>query len=361
MKGAFLMCVALVLVLPALAPSARAATICAVDRNGNGDAADEGELASCTVAGDGSALCPIDATPCAQDGGGAYSCPLGGQYSCVISSPGSVPSCSPHACVNTGTNPVETVEPVDDPGPLADGTVDDAGTCMGSVEIFAGRAMRCRPPGASVTFQNCCRDRDRIIKDGMGGSIGSIGTKIAVAKGVFTGMKAAYTAFRAGATAGQAASAGANAIIIGIDPTSIAISLAINYMMEVLLAGCDAQDMETGMLKGSGMCHETGSYCASSVLGICIQKARGHCCFNTKLGRILQEQGRPQLSSFSQIGWGTAHEPYCRGFTAEEFQALDFSRMDLSEYYSEIEARAQTEIEIDMKDRVDAYLETVKP
>jgi conjugal transfer mating pair stabilization protein TraN len=189
----------------------------------------------------------------------------------------------------------------------------------------------------------------------------SITTKIAIAKGVFTGAKAAYLAFKAGATAGQAASAGANAIIVGLDPTSIAISLAINFMMEVLLQGCDQQDMETGMLRGSGMCHEVGTYCSSSMLGVCIQKARGHCCFNTKLGRIIQEQGRPQLSAFNAMGWGTPKQPYCRGFTAEEFQALDFSRMDLSQYYEEIEARAQSDIRQDMEEKVDAYLRTVSP
>jgi conjugal transfer mating pair stabilization protein TraN len=193
----------------------------------------------------------------------------------------------------------------------------------------------------------------------MGSSITSLTTKIAVAKGVFTGMKAAYTAFRAGATASQAASAGAHAIIVGIDPTSIAISLAINFMIEVLLQGCDEQDMQTGMLRGSGMCHEVGTYCSSKILGICVQKAKGHCCFNTKLGRIIQEQGRPQLKSFNAIGWGSPKGPICRGFTPEEFQALDFSKMDLSEYYSDIEARTQGEIQIDMKDRIDAYMQTV--
>ena len=49
----------------------------------------------------------------------------------------------------------------------------------------------------------------------------------------------------------------------------------------------------------------------------------------------------------------------CRGFTPEEFQALDFSKMDLSEYYLDIEARAQSDIQIDMKDRVDAYMQTI--
>src|SRR3546814_8217489 len=78
------------------------------------------------------------------------------------------------------------------------------------------------------------------------------------------------------------------AIIVGIDPTSIAISLAVNVMIEFLLSSCDQQDMETGMLRGSGMCVEVGSYCSSKILGICVQKSRSHCCFNTKLGRIIQ-------------------------------------------------------------------------
>jgi conjugal transfer mating pair stabilization protein TraN len=104
------------------------------------------------------------------------------------------------------------------------------------------------------------------------------------------------------------------------------------------------------------MCHEVGTYCSTSILGICVQKSKGHCCFNTKLGRIIQEQGRPQLKSFNAQGWGTPKAPYCRGFTPEEFQALDFSKMDLSEYYSDIEARAQSEIQVDMKEKIDGFM-----
>jgi len=356
-------CLLLGLAAFALAPRgiAQAAEICAVDLNGNGDAADAREMASCVAMAAGAVQCPIQQAACVTDEAGQYGCPLGTAYQCLTPAAGGTPTCSPNSCTDTDANPIEEEAPVDDPGPVNDGAVDADGNCLGTIEIFGGRALRCRPPGASVTFQNCCKDKGKIVKDGMGGSLSSITTKIAVAKGVFTGMKAAYTAFKAGATASEAASAGANAIIVGLDPTSIAISLAINFMMEVLLQGCDQQDMETGMLRGSGMCHEIGTYCSSSILGVCIQKAKGHCCFNTKLGRIIQEQGRPQLKSFNDLGWGTAKQPYCRGFTAEEFQGLDFSRMDLSEYYTDIEARAQSDIEIDMEDKVDAYLSVIKP
>ena len=328
--------------------------MCAADLNGNGDASDAGEFASCEMTSAGQYQCPLEKVACVEQPGGSYSCPLGTQYACLAQDGG--PACSPHSCADLSNTPIVEEPPVDDTGAPADGPVDADGNCLGTIEIFSGRGMRCRPPGISNTLSNCCKDKGKIVKDGMGSSIGSIGTKIAVAKGVWTGMSAAFTAFRAGATAGQAASAGANALIIGLDPTSIAISLAINFMVEFLFSGCDQQDMETAMLRGSGMCHEVGSYCTASFLGVCLQKARGHCCFNTKLGRILQEQGRPQLKSFNGVGWGTPKKPICRGFTPEEFQALDFSKIDLSEYYADIEARSQSAIQIDMKERVDAYL-----
>ncbi len=334
--------------------------ICAADLNGNGDAADPGEIAACSAMAGGAWQCPLQRAACALDAG-TYRCPLGSDHPCLQPAGGGTPSCSPNLCASTATTPVTEVPPLDDPGPAANGSVDGDGNCLGRIEIFGGRAMRCRPPGLSVTFASCCQDKGKIIKDGMGSSMTSLSTKIAIAKGVFNGMQAAFTAFQAGATAGQAASAGANALIVGFDPTSLAVSLAINLMVEFLLNGCDGQDMETAMLRSSGMCHEVGSYCSSSFLGVCLQKAKGHCCFNTKLGRILQEQGRPQLKSFNATGWGTPQKPACRGFTAEEFQAIDFSRVDLSEYYADIENRAPAEIQIDMKDRVDAYLKNVLP
>lgn len=349
----------LILVIAAVSPApALADQLCAADLNGNSDAADPGEMAACALTLEGAYQCPLARTACIQQPAGDYVCPLGAQFACLTQASGP-PSCSPHLCQDPGANPIVEVPPLDDPGALPDGEVDADGNCLARIEIFGGRAMRCRPPGASTSLSNCCSDKGKIIKDGMGSSVSSVGTKIAVVRGVFNGMSAAYAAFRAGATASQAASAGANAILVGLDPTSIAISLAINFMIEVLLQGCDQQDMETGMLRGSGMCHEVGRYCTSSFLGVCLQHARGHCCFNTKLGRIIQEQGRPQLASFNTVDWGTPNNPFCRGFTPEEFQALDFSKMDLSEYYADIEARSLSEIQIDMKDRVDAYLDAI--
>ncbi|AVL47373.1 hypothetical protein CEP74_06175 [Campylobacter jejuni subsp. doylei] len=55
--------------------------------------------------------------------------------------------------------------------------------------------------------------------------------------------------------------------------------------------------------------------------------------FTSKLARIINEQGRPQLAK----GWGSAESPECKGFTPEEFQKLDFSKIDMSEFFGEIQ------------------------
>ena len=78
----------------------------------------------------------------------------------------------------------------------------------------------------------------------------------------------------------------------------------------------------------------------------CVQKAKSYCCFNTKMARIIHEQGRPQLVSFgADGGWGVPVSPNCRGFTPDEFQYLDFSRIDLSEYFEDIQKDLSTKIQ----------------
>lgn len=74
------------------------------------------------------------------------------------------------------------------------------------------------------------------------------------------------------------------------------------------------------------------------MLGYCLERKQSYCCYNSRLARIVQEQGRPQLGK----GWGTAKAPQCGGFTPEELQRLDFGAMDLSEFITEIMRNAKT-------------------
>lgn len=64
----------------------------------------------------------------------------------------------------------------------------------------------------------------------------------------------------------------------------------------------------------------------------CVETAEKHVCFNSRLARILNEQGRPQLGR----DFGNPIKPDARGFTIDEFAKLDFSKMDLSEFIADI-------------------------
>jgi conjugal transfer mating pair stabilization protein TraN len=111
--------------------------------------------------------------------------------------------------------------------------------------------------------------------------------------------------------------------------------------------------------KLDGQCHYVGSYCAVKVLGICLQKKKTYCCFHSVLARIVQEQGRKQLG----MGWGEPKSPNCRGFTPDEFQRLDFSKMDFSEWYEDLQNRLDQNLQVfkqDAQQRISNYFNTIQ-
>lgn len=96
---------------------------------------------------------------------------------------------------------------------------------------------------------------------------------------------------------------------------------------------CDAADQRTALAKTQRLCHYVGTTCEKKVTGLgCVETAEQHVCFNSRLARILNEQGRPQLGR----DFGKPVKPDARGFTIAEFSRLDFSKMDLSEFIADI-------------------------
>ena len=90
------------------------------------------------------------------------------------------------------------------------------------------------------------------------------------------------------------------------------------------LADCSAEEQELAEERNGGNTHYLGKYCSRrTFFGVCIRRSRAWCVFGSKLGRILQEQGRSQLG----VGWGD-----CRGLTVAEIEGIDFERLDLSEF-----------------------------
>lgn len=102
----------------------------------------------------------------------------------------------------------------------------------------------------------------------------------------------------------------------------------ITMILIHLIWPCEKEEFELGMKRQLKNCHFNGGFCATKVLGVCIEKKDSYCCFNSPLSRILQEQIRDQLD----IPWGEPKEAECRGLTVDELRSTDFSKVDLSEW-----------------------------
>ena len=125
--------------------------------------------------------------------------------------------------------------------------------------------------------------------------------------------------------------------------------------------GCNTEEILLHQRDAQGLCAYVGSYCSKKILGICIAKKKAYCCFESKLSRILQEQGRAQLPK----PWARAKDEQCAGFTIDEFARLDLSQMDFSEIYSEFTeaARLPDELEAanDIQQKIQTFYENSGP
>lgn len=213
------------------------------------------------------------------------SCPLNTAtitYQCMDTGSGNL-QCSPNTCVDLSSSNTSTTSTANTTGLVNDGTTDpNTGQCQGQVIIFNGKGMTCRPPGANTSYFNCC-------DTGSGGTLG-------------------------------------------------------------FLKNCSSSEKITVEDVGNSLCHYIGEYCSTrwkmGFGSICVQRTKTYCCFTSELGRIIHEQGRTQLQAFQPDGkWGTSQSPNCIGFTPEQFQMLDFSRMDLSEYFSQIQQNIGSQVQ----------------
>ncbi len=118
---------------------------------------------------------------------------------------------------------------------------------------------------------------------------------------------------------------------------------------------CDAAEQDLDRKDDKGLCHNVGSYCSDKILGICVTKKEAYCCFESKLSRMLQEQGRAQLGK----PWGDPKKEQCKGFTLDEFQRLDLSRMDFTEIYADFMDAAKLPNEVqaasDIQQKIQDY------
>jgi len=271
----------------------------------------------------GRLVCPTDRQQCTQqsfdvwnpDGNGGvgaveqhqdWACPAGVEYGC-----GRDPSdgnfyCSSRLCVNAASPSTEGHDSAGDWPESKPENIRRDGTCAGEFQIFGGSAKRCRKGGIDTAYQNCCRNHLPPLSD------------------------------RTGAPG---------------EPTQREYREQ-HSKFEFWENQCDPEDQESSLLNDSEYCIYLGTYCAKKwkFLG-CVQRHKSFCCYNSHLAALVHKQVKTVPDDF-----GSARSPDCRGFTPEEFQALDFSKIDLSSYFDSVQKKSNSAIQDELQTTVqDAY------
>ncbi|TXI08270.1 MAG: hypothetical protein E6Q76_07425 [Rhizobium sp.] len=110
----------------------------------------------------------------------------------------------------------------------------------------------------------------------------------------------------------------------------------IIYMIETLLVNiiwqCKENDFQLTLKRANKTCVYLGSYCKHKLFGVhdlCVEKRESYCCYNTPIARIIAEQAKPMLGS----NFGSADHPNCSGIPIDELSQIDWTKIDLTEWF----------------------------
>ena len=222
------------------------------------------------------------------------------------------------------------------------------------MQVFKGEDNRCRDrlltnccysdgAGAGMTNQSLFGTGSRLVYDVLMNSENREflyqGMSALLTSGGFSGSFTSYgvtvavngTALPAGSSVLYAG----DSLVVAFDPWSLVIAVVIYIILS--MTSCNEDEGKLAMKEGARLCHTVGTWCSSCfrILGVCVscvEHTTSKCCFNSMLARIVNEQGRVQVSK----GWGGAQSPDCSGFTVAQLQTLNFAAMDLSEFYASL-------------------------
>jgi conjugal transfer mating pair stabilization protein TraN len=218
-----------------------------------------------------------------------------------------------------------------------------------TLRVFTGEVGKCRKrllkdccytdsAGASMSNQSVSGTGSRLVYDILMNAENRAFIYNAMASlvtgagfsGSFTTYGVTIAVNGAAVPAGSTVLYSGQSMIVAFDPWTLAIAVIVYVIMS--MSSCNDEEGMLAMREGAGLCHTVGTYCSSHTLGSCTERKTGKCCFNSMLARLINEQGREQIGK----GWGSGKAPDCSGFTIPQLQQLDFSRMDLTEFYSSI-------------------------
>lgn len=190
------------------------------------------------------------------------------------------------------------------------------GTNQGNIQLFAGERKACtRKTAFGGTIMSCCR-------------IESGGERL----NNFNTQHTSATSFNGQGIHGD--HQGQNNQLSGSRYTydnAFEKNPTIDSIVGGLTGGwlsCDEDEKRLSLARGQGLCVEVSSECKERVFGVgCVERRYWHCCFKSKLAKLINRQGRQQLGlPLNQ----------CGGFNQEQLERLDFSRMNLDEFIHSI-------------------------
>ncbi|EBQ1183342.1 type-F conjugative transfer system mating-pair stabilization protein TraN, partial [Salmonella enterica] len=102
---------------------------------------------------------------------------------------------------------------------------------------------------------------------------------------------------------------------------------------DIGLAKCSSDEKALAKAKTNKLTVSVGEFCSKKVLGVCLEKKRSYCQFDSKLAQIVQQQGR---NGQLHISFGSSKHPDCRGITVDELQQIKFDQLDLTNFYEDL-------------------------
>lgn len=108
---------------------------------------------------------------------------------------------------------------------------------------------------------------------------------------------------------------------------------SVRLAADIGLARCSSDEKALAKAKSNKLTVSVGEFCSKKVLGVCLEKKRSYCQFDSKLAQIVQQQGR---NGQLRISFGSAKHPDCRGITVDELQKIQFDRLDFTNFYEDL-------------------------
>lgn len=138
-------------------------------------------------------------------------------------------------------------------------------------------------------------------------------------------------------------SSGGMSMTLMFSPSAFAAQQSIGLIQQIFTCKSAMSEEEKALPNrlSANLCIYVGEYCSKTVkiLGVklCQTKKKTYCCFNSTLARIINTEGNKQLGR----SMGDPENATCQGFTIDEFNRIDLSKMDLSEFVAEVTAKSQ--------------------